>query len=500
MLRKVYFLKTCIFLTSFNVGDMRGDIIKKVVLYLRYSSDKQTEQSIEGQERVCLDFCNKNNYVITEKYIDRAKSASTKIEKRTSFNRMIKDSEKKEFEIVVVYKLDRFARDRYDSAIYKSKLKKNGVKLISATENITDSPEGIILESVLEGMAEFYSKELSQKVKRGMRETQLKGNFTGGVIPLGYKLENKKLVADAITSKWILDAFKRCADGEPIISIVNDFNKLGRKTTHNKPFKKNSFSNIFKNKKYIGVVTIDDHVYIRDELKIVPIDLFNKVQEKMENRKRSFYVDKTSSNYLLTKKIYCGKCGNSLSGSSSINKSNNKFYYYICSGVKKGVCNLKPTRRDDIEKQVKNRISELLTDEVIIEISKNIYNLIVDDDFNNELKEITDNIEKINFNINNLIGIVKDSGVDEIVKLELQKLSKEKKTLESNLEYYLSRQDKVSIENIQKFLFDFVRNDTQDEKNYWYKLIDLLVEKIIFYDRNNIEKMEIQLVIEKFTQ
>ena len=145
-----------------------------VVLYMRYSSDKQTEQSIEGQERICTAYCQSHNMTIIGKYIDRALSASKHTEKRDEFQRMIRDSEKQTFEAVVVYKLDRFSRNRYDSAIYKNKLRKNGVKVVSATENISDSPEGIILESVLEGMAEFYSKELSQKVSRGMHETALK--------------------------------------------------------------------------------------------------------------------------------------------------------------------------------------------------------------------------------------------------------------------------------------------------------------------------------------
>lgn len=116
-----------------------------VVLYLRYSSDKQNEQSIEGQMRVCKAFCERNNYRIIESYIDRALTASKNTEKRENFLRMIKDSERKSFQGVVVYKLDRFARNRYDSAIYKNKLKKNGVRVLSATENISENPEGVIL-------------------------------------------------------------------------------------------------------------------------------------------------------------------------------------------------------------------------------------------------------------------------------------------------------------------------------------------------------------------
>ena len=162
--------------------------MKTAVIYARYSSDNQTEQSIEGQLRVCQDYAERNNIVILKTYIDRAMTGTN--DNRPDFQQMIKDSANKEFEYIIVYKLDRFSRNKYETAKNKKILKDNGVKLLSAMENIPDTPEGIILESLLEGMAEYYSAELAQKVKRGMKETRIKGNFTGGTIIYGYKVEN----------------------------------------------------------------------------------------------------------------------------------------------------------------------------------------------------------------------------------------------------------------------------------------------------------------------
>mgnify|MGYP000169938890 FL=1 len=141
------------------------------VIYARYSSNHQREESIEGQLRECKAFAKVQNIDIINTYIDRALSAKT--DDRPGFLKMIADSSKQAFDYVIVYQLDRFARNRYDSAFYKMKLKKNGVKVLSAKENITNDPAGIILESVLEGMAEYYSVELAQKVKRGMTENAL---------------------------------------------------------------------------------------------------------------------------------------------------------------------------------------------------------------------------------------------------------------------------------------------------------------------------------------
>lgn len=187
--------------------------VKTCCLYLRYSSNSQTEQSIEGQRRVCLEYCERHGITCVAQYEDRVTSASHDSQRRHSFLKMIQDAERHPWDAVIVYKLDRFARNRYDSATYKAKLKKAGVKLVSATENLSDNPESIILESVLEGMAEFYSAELSQKIHRGLRESALKCNFAGGQIPLGYKIVNKKFVVDDVTAPIVKEAFELYANG-----------------------------------------------------------------------------------------------------------------------------------------------------------------------------------------------------------------------------------------------------------------------------------------------
>ncbi len=167
---------------------------KTAVIYARYSSDSQSEQSIEGQLRVCNEYAKNNDILVLKTYIDRAMTGTN--DNRPDFRQMIEDSKRHDFNMVLVYKFDRFSRNKYEATKHKKTLKDNGVKVVSATEYMPDSPEAIILESMLEGYAEYYSAELSQKVKRGMNETRLKGNFTGGFIMYGYKVVNHKLVID----------------------------------------------------------------------------------------------------------------------------------------------------------------------------------------------------------------------------------------------------------------------------------------------------------------
>ena len=171
------------------------------VIYARYSCDHQREESSEGQLRECNEYCKKHDIIIIKEYIDRALSAKT--DNRPSFQQMIKDSSLKKFDCIIVWKIDRFARNRADTYKYKTILKNNGVKVISATEHISDTAEGIILESMLEGMAEYYSADLSQKVKRGMTENLLKGYFNGGTIPYGYAVKEKRLIINDEEAKII---------------------------------------------------------------------------------------------------------------------------------------------------------------------------------------------------------------------------------------------------------------------------------------------------------
>ena len=201
----------------------------RAVIYARFSSERQREESIEGQVRECQEFAQRNNLSIVNTYIDRALSASKDTEKRLDFLRMIKDSSKQLFDVVLVWKLDRFARSRYDSAHYKHILKKNGVRVVSATENITEGPEGIILESMLEGMAEYYSAELSEKIQRGQKENALKCRNNGGRVPLGYRVNKttQQLEIEPLTAPIVREIFFFFFEGESMREIVNDLNDRG---------------------------------------------------------------------------------------------------------------------------------------------------------------------------------------------------------------------------------------------------------------------------------
>ena len=231
--------------------------MKKAIIYARYSSERQTEQSIEGQLRVCQEFAEREGITITGEYIDRAISGTT--DHRPQFQRMMADCPRLDIEYVIVYKLDRFARNRYDSAIYKAKLKQNGIRLLSAMEKITDSPEGIIMEGLLEAMNEYYSAELSQKIKRGMRENVIKGKTTGGNIALGYRIgADKRFEIVEEQAVIVRKIFQMYAEGSTFAEIITELNSMGLKTSRGNPYNKSSISRILSNERYIGRYTIKE--------------------------------------------------------------------------------------------------------------------------------------------------------------------------------------------------------------------------------------------------
>ena len=171
----------------------------KAVVYARYSSHAQREESIEGQLRVCHEYADHAGFDVIKEYIDRALSATN--DQRPAFQQMIAESAAGGFDAVLVYSLDRFARDRYDAAVYRKKLRDNDVRIISVTQPIDDSPEGVLIESLLEGLAEYYSKNLARGVMRGMRENALNCKAVGGIVPTGYKI-------DRSTMKYVVDEDK----------------------------------------------------------------------------------------------------------------------------------------------------------------------------------------------------------------------------------------------------------------------------------------------------
>lgn len=455
--------------------------VKTACLYVRYSSSNQTEQSIEGQIRVCKDFCARYNIRIVEIYADRATSASKDIEKRVNFLKMIKDSEKQNFDAVVVYKLDRFARSRYDSATYKYRLRKNGVQLISATENISDDPEGIILESVLEGMAEFYSAELAQKINRGLRESAYKHNSIGGQIPLGYKTEGKKLVIDEETAPIVREAFEMYAEGHSVAEICRVFNAKGYKTSKGTRFGKSSFSKIFRNEKYIGVYQFHDYRAEDAIPAIIDKNLFQQVQARLKTVSHTPGQFKAKRIYLLSGKLYCGHCGSKMNANSN---GSTGYAYYECYGKKNlhKDCHKKNLRKDFIEEVVAKDAMSLLTDERIEEIATiAVQTNTREVETSTDIPNIRGRLHETKLSLDNLTKAIEGGLAPETLVRRMVELEQEKKVLEGELKKQERGVVYIDKTQVIYWLEQFKYGDIEDEE-FRRVLIDLFVNSVTVWD------------------
>ena len=454
-----------------------------VALYLRYSSTGQSDQSIEGQLRDCRSYCKANHYRIVAIYIDRATTARKDVEKRIHLMEMIADSAKQRWKYVIVWKLDRFARNRNDSAVMKMRLRKNGVKVLSATENLTDSPESIILESVLEGMAEFFSAELSQKVTRGMRESALKCHSVGGHVPLGYKIEDHKLVIDPDTAHIVQEAFQLYANGETVADICRKFNSSGYKTAKGVAFNRNSFKSMFRNERYIGVYTYKDIRIENGIPAIIDKELFETVQRRLSKNAEAPARGKAKVDYLLSGKLFCGHCGASMNGESGMGRRGTTYHYYSCYTKKRRLgCDKRPLKKDFIERIVAEDAYNLLTDELIDEIADMAIQQSEQDlKDNTHIPQLTAQLHEIEQSIDNITAAIEKGIASETLMNRLVQLEREKKQIARKIKEEEKFIYRIDRDQIVFWLSQFKYGDIENE-DFRRHIIDLLINSVTVWD------------------
>ena len=454
--------------------------MKTAVIYARYSSERQTEQSIEGQVRECTEYAARNDIVIIDTYIDRAMTGTN--DNRTDFQRMIKDCSKRAWDIILVYKFDRFSRNKYETAIHKKTLRDNGIKLISVKENIPDSPEGIILESLLEGMAEYYSAELSQKVRRGMRETRIKGNYTGGHVMYGYKVENNKYVIHEEEASVVRRIFNQFAANVYVKDIISDLHKDGI-TNRGKPFARNTVYKMLKNEKYNGVYRYGDEVYTELYPRIVPEDIFEMVRVKTEENKYGKHDSEVI--YLLKNKLRCGCCGKTMVSESGTSKAGIVKRYYKCSGRKHSTnnCTKGTIRKEDIEEIVLDTTLKILNNkELIYDVASRILEAhkqrVHDVTVLNLLLEEKEKIEK---GIANIMVAIEQGIITNTTKKRMTELEEQLDIVEAKI---LTERSKAVREMDEKDIIKYLQKAVRKDA---YLMIRLLVKEIKLYD----DKIEI---------
>lgn len=454
------------------------------VIYARYSSHSQGEQSIEGQLEKAYAYAAAKGYRVVHEYVDRAQSGRT--DKRDEFQQMLKDTAKKQFQVIILWKVDRFGRNREEIALNKIRCKKNGVRVEYVAENIPDSPEGVILESVLEGIAEYYSLQLSQNVRRGQAISVQKCQSVGGVRPLGYLTDkDKKYIIDPKNAPTVKLIFSMYAEGSTVTEIINHLNSQGLTTVKGKPFSKNSLYSILNNEKYTGVYI---HNGTRTEggmPQIIEPELFQKVQELMKINKRAPSHKWSHADYILTDKLFCGKCGTAMVGECGTSKSGTTYNYYICSKRKRfKACDKKAVRQDWIEGIVLREIKKILANDELLEfIADNTYRYYMEQNAaEEELRIIRDKLKDVESGISNIVKAIEAGMFNPALSKRMNELEEQREALlQATAEIEITQVFKLTKEHILFFLHEFKKYDFENVECQ-KRLVATFVNAIYLYD------------------
>ena len=459
-------------------------MMKKAVIYARYSSARQRDVSIEQQVEACERYAEQNDIAVLKVYDDRAMTGTN--DKRPSFRRMINDADGAGWDYVIVYALDRFARDRYDSAVYKKALKECGVSVLSATENISEEPSGVLLESMLEGMAEYYSRELSVKIRRGLNDNAKKGLVTNGSLPYGYKAVNGHYVIDEPKAALVREVFERVSCGELYKSIVDDINNRGIPTQRGKKWTHESIRRMISNERYTGT-------YVYDRIKVengIPA-IVDKTTFEICNSRAGAHLygphrHKGRELYQLTGKVFCGLCGEPMSGSSAKDFA---YSYYTCHGHKVlHNCDKHNEPKEKLEQAVCEAICKYaLTDECIEEIVRQS-TLIRP---KNDLDLIAEKVAECKKNADAMVKIAIALGEDGATLMAQEIRDTKAALLEAEAEYHRANKENLytlTEEQLRQFLLMYRDGDIEDRK-YRQALIDAFLIRVLVYD----DKLDIYL-------
>ncbi len=460
--------------------------MNRAVIYARYSSTGQTEQSIEGQLRDCYRAAEEAGLTVVKEYIDRALTG--KNDNRPQFRKMINDSAYGTFDTVITWKMDRFARNRTDSALYKKILKDNGVKVIYAAENIPEGNEGVILESVLEGLAEYYSLDLAQKTIRGKKESIRKGKYAGGKVLYGYYIdENKYYVIDETIAPIVRKIFNDYISGVRAFDISNNLNLAGIKTKVGDTWTSKKVTKVIRNRKYTGYYECFDVKSEEQIPAIIDNETFEMAQRMLVKNQTGGGKNKAKHKYLLSGKIKCGECKSAMCGNSTgVSKKNSTLRcYYTCNNYreKKG-CNARSVRRDYIEKIVlDNTIKIILKDDFINNIADKIIELNEIEDNSADLISVYESeLKDTTVKINNIMTAIEEGVASPRMINRIAELEKREQEIKEQIKMERLKicNNALSKEQIVRWLTMFKDGDINSE-DFCNKLIKLFIDKIFVY-------------------
>ena len=420
---------------------------RKGVIYARFSSHAQREESIMDQIRVCSDYAEREGIEIVATYADEARSG-TNASGRPEFLRMVADAQRSDWDCVLVYKSDRFARNRYDAATYKAKLRKAGVELLSATEGVPDGPEGIILESVLEGMAEYYSANLAQNVKRGMEGNALKC-LHNGVQVFGYDcMPDGTYRVNEHEAQGVRAVFGMLASGSTKSAAARHLNKGGWRSKRGKEFSVQAVTQMLDNERYIGVYKWGEVRIEGGMPAIIERGQWDAAHAKVKSR--GTRIGARNESYLLSGKMYDAD-GNPYESCCGTSRNGKRHYYYRVKSTGASM------RKEDAEERVRRAVAQVLDENP--ELDEMIVDVVMQAQSESESVEreaveaMRKRLPQIEREIDNLIDLAAKTGAGRTIPEKLRSLEREREVLRLQIEDMESRVPAIEPDMVRYLLF-----------------------------------------------
>ena len=339
---------------------------RTAVAYARYSSAGQRDVSIEQQLADIRAFAKREGYTLVHEYADHARSGFKNTASRTQFQSMMSAAETGSFDTVISWKVDRFGRNREESALFKGRLRRFGVRVLYAMEPIPEGSAGVLLEGMLEATAEWYSRQLSENVTRGMLDNAHRCLYNGTKI-LGYfRGPDGRYAIQPEEAAVVRNIFDLYRSGYSAVRICRTLNARGVKTSRGKPFQPEGLMRIITNERYTGVYIWGDVRVPGGMPAIINKSDFEEAQHMRGKTAR--HIEQGAVDFLLTGKAFCGLCGSSMIGDSGTSKDGSRHHYYSCQAHKarKG-CSKKSVRKDLLESAVVDFVLDVVLSDAQIE-------------------------------------------------------------------------------------------------------------------------------------
>lgn len=462
------------------------------IAYYRFSSHSQNEASIDQQRELAHAWADSRGLKIIKEYEDAAISGTT--EARPGFQQMLSEVSKIRPNTLIMWKTDRLGRDKYILAMAKKKIRDAGCEIHLLAESIpTNTPEGALMEGLLESMAEFYSRQLSQNITRGMDYNAEHCLYNGHRI-FGYTVDRstKKYIADKDTAPFVQRMFADYAAGKPMQVICTELNNQGLRTTRGNLFTVKSMNKMLQNRAYIGDYRHGD-TFVADGIPaLVDRKTFDKVQSKFAENKRKGSQrargmdENETPRYWLTGKLFCGECGSSMQGVSGRSKTGRIYYYYYCSSQRKQrtSCKKAKIRKELIEHLVSDILKNLLQD------TENLASLAVDaadyysKNYRNTgyLEGLEAKYKEIEKSLENLLKVIESGVLSSTITDRIQSLEEQRASLQDAIQAETVRASLCEDQHsIQAYWDNFLHADF-DNPETRSMILEYFVDKIYLYD------------------